>query len=108
VTAPIAIVVAYFFLCLLSNRLSIAWLQARDDQNALRAANIDALKEVIDWVPIVSFVIYQEWYMIVAGVVAAWTGSYCGLKKAGPKQGHLPRYGNDWVQPEEGKPGRKG
>lgn len=76
-----AIIVVYFCLCLVSNRLSIAWLQARDDGKAVRAANIDALKEVIDWVPIVAFVVYQEWYMIVAGVLASWLGSYYGLRK---------------------------
>ena len=39
-SAPVIITIVYFFLCLASNRLSIAWLAARDENNAIKAANI--------------------------------------------------------------------
>ena len=76
----ILIASCYFVLIVLSNSLSIAWLTARDSGKALRAANIDALKELVDWVPIISFVIYQKWYFIAVGVAANWVASFYGIR----------------------------
>jgi hypothetical protein len=79
------VAVAYFFLAFILARLQMQWLDAREQKQALVAANIDALATGLHYVPVALLIVTENWWVVAADVVANWLASYTGIKKGVPE-----------------------
>lgn len=72
----------YFLLSVANEDLSVRWQWARTRGHYIKGANLSVLIGAIGWLPLLLFVVSDNWQIICADLLGSWVGSYWGIRRA--------------------------